>query len=524
MIAGEMGIGKTLSVIEAVENVIGEDIGIYLAPKSALFAVRNEMKKWMYQKRPMLMYTYEKFVIDLKKGEMIVPKVLILDECSKLKNPSTQRVKAVMFLVEKMIEKYGNDCYIVGMTGTPAGKSPADWWSEIECLCPGFLRERDVRSFTERLAIVEENDGEYGGKYPTIVEWRDDDSKCSVCGKIEGDDLHKEYIEDIFGSIDLNPSYHEYKKGINEVANLYNRMKGIVLIINKEDVLDLPDKILQQVRVAPTRHQLELAELLKLYTAGAEAMIRLRCLSDGFQYVDKETGHTAVCKGCNGELELVIGYDGDTPIIGECEACNGTGTHIEVERIGEATAECPKDAYVKAVLDEQSDLGRVVLWGAFKWSIDHLVELCHKEEWATIRLDGRGREARDHLNNFIDEDEVLTSFDNGHPDLAALKRKYPKVAFVGNPAAGGMGITLHAAKLALYYSNTFSGESRIQSMDRIHRIGMDELPATIVDLICLPTDLYILQNLDEKANLENISMNRVREALELDLTNIPLFE
>ena len=43
--------------------------------------------------------------------------------------------------------------------------------------------------------------------------------------------------------------------------------------------------------------------------------------------------------------------------------------------------------------------------------------------------------------------------------------------FVGNQAAGGLGITLTQAQTVAYYSNTFSLEDRLQSEDRAHRIG-----------------------------------------------------
>lgn len=44
-------------------------------------------------------------------------------------------------------------------------------------------------------------------------------------------------------------------------------------------------------------------------------------------------------------------------------------------------------------------------------------------------------------------------------------------AFVGNPQAGGRGITLVAANYVIYFSNDFSLSNRLQSEDRAHRIG-----------------------------------------------------
>ncbi len=62
--------------------------------------------------------------------------------------------------------------------------------------------------------------------------------------------------------------------------------------------------------------------------------------------------------------------------------------------------------------------------------------------------------------------------------------EYDHICFIGHPGSAGMGITLTAASMIVYYSNDFNAESRIQSEDRIHRMGMDEnRGATIVDLV-----------------------------------------
>ena len=48
----------------------------------------------------------------------------------------------------------------------------------------------------------------------------------------------------------------------------------------------------------------------------------------------------------------------------------------------------------------------------------------------------------------------------------------PKIQyFIGQPQSGGIGLTLTAAEYAIYYSNSFDLETRLQSEDRCHRIG-----------------------------------------------------
>ena len=54
--------------------------------------------------------------------------------------------------------------------------------------------------------------------------------------------------------------------------------------------------------------------------------------------------------------------------------------------------------------------------------------------------------------------------------------------FVSIPAAGGMGMNLQRASYAIYYSNDYSLQNRLQSEDRVHRIGQVN-KVTIIDLL-----------------------------------------
>jgi hypothetical protein len=84
---------------------------------------------------------------------------------------------------------------------------------------------------------------------------------------------------------------------------------------------------------------------------------------------------------------------------------------------------------------------------------------------------------------------------------------------VGHPQAGGMALTLTSSPTELFYSNCFNGEARMQAEDRFHRMGMDtNRGATIKDLIHLPTDKLVLDNLKLKKKLQNISMGELENA------------
>ncbi len=68
--------------------------------------------------------------------------------------------------------------------------------------------------------------------------------------------------------------------------------------------------------------------------------------------------------------------------------------------------------------------------------------------------------------------------------------------------------------MAVYWSNSWKPEYRVQSEDRIHRKGMDEkLGCTIVDLIHLPSDGRVLVVIRANRRLELMSMGEVMEGV-----------
>lgn len=75
-------------------------------------------------------------------------------------------------------------------------------------------------------------------------------------------------------------------------------------------------------------------------------------------------------------------------------------------------------------------------------------------------------------------------------------------AFVANPQAGGIGLTLTAAKSAIYYSNDYNLDTRSQSEDRNHRKGTTGDKILYVDLCASGTiDETIALALQRKNNM-----------------------
>lgn len=481
ILAAEMGTGKTLVAIEVMEQS-GYDDWWYIGPKNALVSVQLELRKWKCTVTPRLM-TYEQAVKELKTWTGKAPRGLIVDECARIKTPTSQRTQAVYHVARSMRREYGLNCYIVGMSGTPAPKSPVDWWSLCNTFRPGYLKEGSVDQLKQRLAIIEKSESAAGGFFPKIVAWRDNESRCQHCGKLQSE--HDNFL--------MNTT-HVFEKSINEVSKLNRRMKGLVDIVFKKDCLDLPEKVYRVVNIEPDKSTLRAAGLITKGSKRAiETLIKLRELSDGFQYKEVELTNE-VCSNCNGKKQINNEM---------CPFCSGVGKtktfHREALRVA-----CPKDDALVEELETVEDAGRIVIYAGFTESIDRVVDVCRKQGWSTIRVDGRGCDSQ------IGEDLLDSVFKFQNSDL-------DKVAFIGHPGSAGEGLTLTKSPAIIYYSNDFNGGYRIQSEDRIHRIGMDvNRGATIIDFIHLPTDRLVLDNLNRKRELQSITLGELSEALLLD--------
>lgn len=514
LISGEMGTGKTLAVIEAMERS-GVTNWLYVAPKSALHAVELEFIKWSALLMPVFVtYNSLKKIVETWVPGKTVYGGVIFDECHKLKTPTSQRSEAAMHIADAIRSEHGDNGYIWLMSGSPAPKSPIDWWHQCEVACPGFLKEGSIHKFKERLGIVSNAENQItGGVYQQLVTWRDNEAKCNVCGALVDDPKH-----DMINS--LEQGYHAFEPCKNEVSLLYKRMSGLVIVKLKKDCLDLPEKQYRIIECKPTAETLRIAQLIaNTATSTVKCLTMLRELSDGFQYKEEKTG-TEPCSVCHGakfyaqwtyigsdeEPEQPSDYEQSTDWEKRelpCPRCGATG---EVDTFSRSTVfmECPKENALKDLLDQHDEVGRIVIYAGFTGSVDRCVNIVRSTQgWEFIRVDGRGWDSSIGGN----PTGLLRAFQE-------YQDKYPRIAFIGQPGAAGTGLTLTASPSIVYYSNDFSFEARYQSEDRIHRIGMDfNRGATIYDLVHLPTDEYVRQNLLRKRELQSISLGELKEAV-----------
>lgn len=141
--------------------------------------------------------------------------------------------------------------------------------------------------------------------------------------------------------------------------------------------------------------------------------------------------------------------------------------------------------------DYCSNLGhKAIIWSRFRKDIDLTMERLGDR---AVRYDGAVSEN--------DRARAKEEFQKGDAEF-----------FVGNPAAGATGLTLHAARTVIYYSNSFKLVDRLQSEDRAHRIGQEH-PVNYVDFVAPSTiDEHVVSSLRSKFDIATqITGDRVKE-------------
>jgi len=328
IIAGEMRTGKTRPTLRAIIDT--QCYGAWwIAPKSALRGLKNELVKWGFPFKIFLM-TYDKFRRTYNGSLAVVPKFIVFDECQRLKNPRSKQGQLAFDLATDQQIKYGNDRYIVLLSGTPAPKDPSDWWNITEVACAGFLREGSQTGLKQKL-------GEWEQKERENLEKQEE----------EEEEQEKKYY------------YKLTKWKEDEVKRFHKRLKGLVEVYFKKDCLDLPQKIYNIIKLdIPSEYKMAINLIKGTESKAITLLNKLRQLSDGFQYINTPDSITAINK-----------------------------------RETKYFPNCPKDNQLKLDLDEFEDIGRVIVYCGFQATLDKITSICIKEGWAVLKVDGRGWEA-----------------------------------------------------------------------------------------------------------------------------------
>ena len=254
-------------------------------------------------------------------------------------------------------------------------------------------------------------------------------------------------------TIERRLASHSFKQivGYQRLDELKEKLDRFSFRVKKEECLDLPDKLYVKREVDLTDHQREAYNQMKTL---ALAQFDQGLMSTVNALTQLMRLHQIVC--------------------GHVKLDNGTLMPIPSNRVAELLS-----------IVEETD-GKVIIWATYRHDIIAIKTALQTEY---------GMESVGTYFGDTDEDErqrVIAEFQDPESKLRF---------FVGNPSTGGYGLTLTAASVVVYYSNSFDLEKRLQSEDRAHRIGQRK-NVTYIDLITPKTvDEKIVKALRDKIDI-----------------------
>jgi len=155
-LADDMGLGKTIQVLAFIlsqKEKMGHNTNLVVIPASLVFNWQQEIKKFAPTLKVLTIYGADraKIVADFDKYEVILTSYgtlladvrflkdyrfnyIFLDESQTIKNPDSQRYKAVRLLQSRNK---------VVMTGTPIENNTFDLYGQLSFACPGLLGSRE---------------------------------------------------------------------------------------------------------------------------------------------------------------------------------------------------------------------------------------------------------------------------------------------------------------------------------------------------------------------------------------------
>lgn len=232
-----------------------------------------------------------------------------------------------------------------------------------------------------------------------------------------------------------------------------------VSLKKKSECVNLPPKVFVKRKIKPTTEMLKayndivsgIAQDLSFSVAMVRDM-RLHQITGGFSYmIDNAKAMAFLLK----EIEAIQNGT-DLPDPDELEK-----TYIPIPIPG------PNPKVIECLNIAEEMPGKVIYWCRYRPEIEAIASALRKEYGEGSVVEFHGGVPKD------ERQPIIRAFQND-----------PKVRyFVGQIHTGGIGITLTAAEVEVFYSNDWSAERRIQTEDRIHRISQVGESCLYIDLV-----------------------------------------
>lgn len=413
----EQGVGKTKEVIDTIISLLKTkktDAALIVCPKTLMYTWQSEIKKHSFlvpavitgsgrskgyrflTSANIFILNYEGVKAELEIVELLLESqkfVVVLDESQRIKNPESQTFEAINGLSKLATRRYI-------LSGTPVANKPTDIWAQFYFLDKGESLGKDFKAFKKR----------YGN-------------------------LDK-------GSTDL---YLELQKKISPIS--IRRLK--------ENVLELPEKVYEQIVVDMAPKQSEIYEKLK-----KELLIEIINTPEE-KIVDE-------AKSILKKLLRLVQISSNPGLV--------------VKDYKETPAKFTAlDKLVKEIVHSGE---KVIIWSSFVDNVKGLKSRYRK--YGSLNIYGGVEIAR--------RNKYIKSFQED-PEYKVM---------VANPSAAREGLTLTAANNAIYLDRSFNLVDYLQSQDRIHRISQEKR-CRIIKLLCSDSiDLFVEDRLAKKQDVARV--------------------
>ena len=378
-----------------------------------------------------------KFIRYVKNNKTLI----ILDESTTIKNPSSTRSKVLCSLGEMAEYRYI-------LTGSAVTNSPFDLYAQIEFLRKGFWNT-SYFMFKKRYGLMvseDRYDRPLSAKEMLII------NTCLRKGMPKDEIIKRVCVQDsVVDYIDKNPGL---KLPYRNIEELKKKIVPFSSIVKTEDCVDLPDAMYQEANIDMNGEQ------RKVYDDLVRNMMA-ECEGQELEVTHKLTLLM--------RLQQVAG--GFFPGENECTLIGKSNSKVD---------------FIVKDLEEVGDM-KCIIWSRFRAECMEL-EKCLSKAYPYKII-----ERYDGSRTSDEKRDVVRRAQSGEVDILIM-----------NPQSGAMGLNLQEHFFRNYFfSNHFSLTLREQAEGRTHRMGARR-KAQFIDLVSKDTvDKKVISILKSKQDLSN---------------------
>ena len=400
ILADEMGLGKTLQAIKAVSELGGQNLVICPAslkgnwereiknanPLDSVMVIngrtRPEGTYYKLQKWTIINYDITSYHVEWIKEKQDAGEIenIILDEAHYIKGKSSVRSKAVLEITENATGA------VLPLTGTPLMNRPAELWNLLLAIRHPMTTVKGARTRFSTL---------YCGGHLQIIpatKWRP------------------------------YPIRFWDESGATNLGMLRGELKGYMLRRKKDEVLDLPEKIVSVEEVEMTNDQ------QKIYDNAWEMYM---------EFLRQNPPDPSKMDNILMARHLI-----------EIQKLKQISSRGKVKRMAED---------VENAIEQGQ---KVIIFTQYVETLNML-----KEETGKIKSDGKLIK--------IASISGATKAEDRQKEVDRFQQDEQCKVFIGNIKAAGVGITLTAASIVMFADMEWTPELHRQAEDRAHRIGQN---------------------------------------------------